>query len=260
MKTLPLAPRQTASRASGLARLAAIAGLAALPLALSSAGSALAEEPRIATIDIAGQGSVTAAPDMAMVSSGVVSDADTAAEAMTANSTAMAEVVARIKEAGIEARDIQTSGFNVSPRYARVKSSDPQEYRQELVGYRVSNSVNVRVRDLAKLGGLLDVMVRDGANQVGGVSFIVSNADTLKDEARKEAMADAMRKAKLYAEAAGVELGRVLSINEQDHSPRPVMMMARAEFKGADAAAPAPIEAGESELSIRVNVSWELKQ
>ena len=260
MKMLPPVPRHTTSRASGIARLAAIAGLAALPLALSATGPALAEEPRVATIDISGDGSVTAAPDMAMVSSGVVSDADTAAEAMTANSTAMAEVVARIKEAGIEARDIQTSGFNVSPRYARVKSSDPQEYRQELVGYPVSNSVNVRVRDLSKLGGLLDVMVRDGANQIGGVNFIVSEAGKLKDEARKEAMADAMRKAKLYAEAAGVELGRVLSINEQDHGPRPVMMMARAEFKGADAAAPAPIEAGESELSIRVNVSWELKQ
>lgn len=237
-------------------RLAIFAAAAALAISPALA----ADEPRIATIDMVGQGSVRATPDMAMVSSGVVSDAKTAAEAMTANSKAMTAVIDRIKEAGIEARDIQTSGFNVSPRYSQVKSKTREEYHQEMIGYRVSNSVSVRVRDLSKLGTLLDVMVRDGANQIGGISFMVSGADKLKDAARKEAMEDAIRKARIYAEASGAKLGRVLSINEQDYSPRPVMMMARAEMKMADGGAPAPIEAGESELEIRVNVSFELNQ
>lgn len=242
-------------------RFAARAAAAALALCLAApAGPARADEtPRVATLDMVGQGSVTAVPDMALVTSGVVSDADTASAAMTANSTAMAAVVARVKEAGIEPRDIQTSGFSVQPRYAQVKHQSRDEYRQELVGYRVTNSVTVRVRDLARLGGLLDAMVRDGANDVSGVTFLVSDADRLRDEARKAAIADAIRKARLYAEAAGVQLGRVLSISEQDMGPRPVMMMARAEFKAMDSAPPAPIEAGESTLDIRVNVTWELQ-
>jgi hypothetical protein len=206
-----------------------------------------------------GQASVSAAPDMAMVQSGVVSDAATAGEAMTANTAAMSAVVARIKDAGIEGRDIQTSGFSVSPRYRRLKDGDDGDFRSEIVGYRVSNNVSVRVRDLANLGALLDAMVRDGANQIGGISFIVSDAETLKDKARKAAMADAVRKAELYAEAAGVKLGRVLSINEQDFGgPRPQMMMARADM--AMEGAPAPIEAGETSLQVRVNVTWELDQ
>jgi uncharacterized protein len=243
---------QTAGR---IALFGAAVALAATTL------PARAETPRIATIDMIGTGTVTAAPDMAILTSGVVSDAETAGDAMSANTTAMSAVIARIKESGIEQRDIQTSGFSVQPRYRQIKSGslDTTEYRSEIIGYRVSNNVSVRVRDLAKLGGLLDTMVRDGANQVGGVSFIVSDADKLKDKARKEATADAIRKAEIYAEAAGIKLGRVLSISEQDYSPRPVMMMARAEMK-MDGAAPAPIEAGETSLDVRVNITWEIAQ
>lgn len=243
---------QTAGR---IALFGAAVALAATTL------PARAETPRIATIDMVGTGTVTAAPDMAILTSGVVSDAETAGDAMSANTAAMSAVIARIKESGIEQRDIQTSGFSVQPRYRQIKSGslDNGEYRSEIIGYRVSNNVSVRVRELAKLGGLLDTMVRDGANQVGGVSFIVSDADKLKDEARKEATADAIRKAEIYAEAAGIKLGRVLSISEQDYSPRPMMMMARAEMK-MDGAAPAPIEAGETALDVRVNITWEIAQ
>ncbi|SDU27891.1 SIMPL domain-containing protein [Stappia sp. ES.058] len=228
-------------------------------LVLAATAARAQEAPRTATIDMVGQASVSAAPDMAMVQSGVVSDAETAGDAMTANTAAMSAVVARIKAAGIEPRDIQTSGFSVSPRYRRLKSTGPDEYRSEVFGYRVTNNVTVRVRELANLGALLDAMVRDGANQIGGISFVVSDADSLKDAARKAAMTDAMRKAKLYADAAGVELGRVLSINEQDFGgPRPQMMMARAEM--VSDSAPAPVEAGETSLQVRVNVTWELAQ
>lgn len=238
---------------------ARLAFVGALALAAATLPVRAEETPRIATIDMVGTGVVSAAPDMAVITSGVVSDADTAAEALAANTEAMTTVIARIKEAGIEDRDIQTSGFSVQPRYRQIKSASYEDYRSEVVGYRVSNNVGVRVRDLAKLGGLIDVMVRDGANQIGGVTFIVSEEGKLKDSARKEAMADAIRKAEIYAEAAGVKLGRVLSVNEQDFGgPRPMMMMARSEAKMD--AAPAPMEAGESSLEVRVNVTWELVQ
>lgn len=235
---------------------------AALALALSAmlaVPAARAEEPRIATIDMTGRGTVTAAPDLAWVSSGVVSDAKTAAEALTANNAAMTAVIERIKSAGIEGRDIQTNGFSVMPRYKRVDPKSNQQDYNTVIGYRVSNGVRVRVRQLDGLGKLLDAMVRDGANRIDGIAFEVSNAEELKDEARKAAMADAMRKAKLYAEAAGVSLDRVLSINEQDFGPRPKMMMARAEM-AMPAAGAAPIEAGEETLEVRVNVTWQLSQ
>lgn len=237
-----------------------IAFLGAAIALTATAMPARADTPRVATMDMVGTGTVTATPDMAIVTSGVVSDAETAGQALTANTEAMTAVIARIKDSGIEGRDIQTSGFSVQPRYRQVKNGSYDEYRTEIVGYRVSNNVSVRVRDLARLGTLLDAMVRDGANEIGGVNFIVSDADKLKDTARKEAVADAVRKARIYAEAAGIKLGRVLSITEQDYSPRPVMMMARAEMAKMDGAAPAPIEAGEASLDVRVNITWELQQ
>ncbi|MBA5777872.1 SIMPL domain-containing protein [Stappia sp. F7233] len=245
-----------AIRSAGLPVAALVAGILCAG-ALLQAGPAHAEEARLSTIDLVGRGTVTAAPDMAFVTSGVVSDADTAAEAMKANSAAMTQVVDAIKGAGIEARDIQTSGFSVSPRYAQVKRTNGEEHLK-IVGYRVSNGVTVRVRDLSKLGSLLDTMVADGANEISGISFQVSDADKRRDEARKEAMADAIRKAKLYAEAAGVELGRILSINEQWANVRPQpYFTARAEKALSDAAP--PVEAGEETLDVQVNVSWELK-
>ncbi|MXN63442.1 DUF541 domain-containing protein [Stappia sp. GBMRC 2046] len=235
-------------RALGLAIAAAV--MLATPLAAQ-------EKEQPATISISGEGSVSAAPDVAMVTSGVVTDGKTAAEALAGNSEAMSEVVKTIKAAGIEARDIQTSGFSVSPRYERIKKTNGNE-TLEIVGYRVTNGVSIRVRDLEKLGGLLDAVVKDGANQVNGISFIVSDGDKRRDEARQEAMADAIRKAKIYTEAAGVKLGKVLSINENSYPVRPKgFALARAE--AVSDAAP-PVEAGESELSVQVNVTWELDQ
>ena len=238
------------------------AGTLVAALMLSITVPAAAETPRVATIDMSGTGSTAAAPDMAMVQSGVVTIAETAAEALSANTAAMTDIVARIRESGVEPRDIQTSGFSVSPQYRRIKPndhSDHSDHSTEIVAYRVSNTVHVRIRDLERLGTLLDAIVRDGANSIDGLSFAVSDAETRKDNARKAAIADAMRKAQLYAEATGVELGRVLSIREQSHGPRPkMMMMARAEM--ADAAAPVPVEAGEATLQVNVDVTWEIEQ
>ena len=214
------------------------------------------QEPRVANLDMVGRGTVTAAPDMATVTSGVVTDRDTAAEAMAANSEAMTAIVDAIKAAGIEPRDIQTSGFSVAPRYAGYDSSSGNNAAR-IIGYRVTNNVTVKVRDLTGLGTLLDAMVGTGANAVGGIGFIVSEAETLKDEARRAAMADARRKAELYAEAAGVQLGRILSISEQV-GYQPKAMMVR-NFAAAEAAS-APVEAGEESLEVQVNVTWELQQ
>ena len=201
-------------------------------------------------ITVSATGYAYAEPDRATVSTGVAAEADTAAAALSANTELMQKVVDGLKESGIDAKDIQTSNFNVEPRYTNPRDGTPPVIN----GYRVSNQVSVLVRDLKGLGGLLDRLVTLGANQIGGLSFEVSKAETLKDEARKEAVANARRRAELLATAAGAEVGEVVTISEEMSygGPRPVAMRAaKAES--------VPIEAGTETLEARVTVTWKLK-
>lgn len=211
------------------------------------------------TIAIEGRGEVAAAPDMATINSGVTSQGATAREALDANTSAMAELIAALKEAGIEARDIQTSGFSVNPNYVYTDERDANGYTMppKINGYQVSNTVTVAVRKLETLGAILDKSVTVGANTVNGVSFSVADPSELFNEARKAAFADARAKAELYATAAGSALEDIVSISETQgfNQPQPYPMYAKAEM-AADA--PVPVEAGELSFAINVNVQWEL--
>ena len=210
------------------------------------------------TISIEGHGEVMAVPDMAQINSGVTTQGATAREALDANTAAMAELIAELKASGIEARDIQTSGFSVSPNYVYTEERDANGYSlpPKINGYQVSNTVSVTVRELDALGSILDKSVTVGANTVNGVSFAVADPSELYDEARKAAFSDARDKAELYATAAGGTLGDIESISESQgfNPPIPSPMYARAEM----AQAPVPVEAGELAFSINVNVQWEL--
>ncbi|MHA6297524.1 SIMPL domain-containing protein [Devosia sp. CAU 1758] len=211
------------------------------------------------TIAIEGRGEVRAAPDMATINSGVTSQGATAREALDANTAAMSELIATLKQAGIEARDIQTSGFSVNPNYVYSDERDANGYSlpPRINGYQVSNSVTVVVRDLEDLGAILDQSVTVGANTVNGVSFSVADPSELLDEARKAAFANARDKAELYAGVAEATLGDLQSISEQQSfdSPQPYPMYARAEMS---AAADVPVESGEMSFAVTVNVSWDL--
>ena len=219
--------------------------------------AALADDEQAATMSLTGRAEVSAPPDMAVISSGVVTEAKTAREALTANNAAMAEVIAALKQAGIAEKDLQTAGFSVEPQYLYPpQQSDGRRDPPRIVGYRVSNSLSVKVRDLARLGEVLDRSVSLGANQVSGIAFSVEDDTALMDEARMQAMADAARKARLYADAAGVELKRIVSISETDRPGPPQPFMARAlRMEAADTV---PVEAGELALSVEVNVTWEI--
>jgi uncharacterized protein YggE len=211
------------------------------------------------TITIEGHGEVMAAPDMAQINSGVTTQGATAREALDANTAAMAELIAELKASGIEARDIQTSGFAVNPNYVYTDERDANGYSlpPKINGYLVSNTVTVTVRKLDSLGSILDKSVTVGANTVNGVTFAVADPSELYDEARKAAFADARAKAELYATAAGGSLDEILSISETQgfNNPQPYPMYARAE--AADSAK-VPVEGGELAFAINVNVQWEL--
>lgn len=210
------------------------------------------------TITIEGRGEVRAAPDMALINSGVTTQGETARAALDANTAAMAELISTLKEAGVEARDIQTSGFSVNPNYVYSDNRDDTGYTlpPKINGYQVSNTVSVAVRNLDDLGGILDKAVNVGANTINGVTFSVADPTELYNEARKQAFADARKKAELYATVANATLGELESISESQNinSPIPMPMFARAEAPAADV----PVEAGEMTFEIGVNVQWEL--
>lgn len=227
----------------------------ALPLALSAAFAATAahaeDAKRDLFITVQGIGSIAVAPDQALISGGVISEASTAAEALAANSKALAGVVEKLKAAGVAEKDMQTNGFSVQPKYTDYGKTDKAPV---IDGYQVSNSITIKVRDMAKLGALLDAMVASGSNAINGVSFIVSDADKRSDDARKAAVADARRKAELYAAAAGVKLGKVLSMSEGGAAvPQPMYRMA-----AMSAEAMPPMLSGEETLSASVTIVYEL--
>jgi len=207
------------------------------------ASAQVVEAPR--TISVTGEGRVAAPPDMATLQLGVNQTAETAGAALDATSQATAAVLARIEAAGIAPRDVQTSGLTLNPRWDRRGGDNG---KMEVVGYDAANMLSVRVRDLSLLGGLLDAVVRDGANTFHGLTFGLANPEPLLDEAREKAVAEALRKARLLATAAGVELGPLQSLSEQGASgPRPPSMRMDMAMEAA-----VPVAEGEVELAVSV--------
>jgi uncharacterized protein len=223
-------------------------------LAFVAAPAAAQNQPP--AISVSGEASVSVAPDLAQVDGGVTSEAKTAREASDANNAAMGKVLLALKSAGIEEKDYQTSRLSLQPQYAQAtpgRTGPPQ-----VTGYRASNRVTIKVRDVAKVAGVIDTLVGAGANEVGGINFIVSQASKALDEARAKAVADARRKAEIYAKAAGVTLGEPLAITEEGAAP-PVVFRSKMAAPMAAGNAPTPVAPGEELLSITVNVSWAIK-
>jgi uncharacterized protein len=214
-----------------------------------SADARYVEKRPFPLVSVVGVGQVAVQADMAEVTAGVTTEGKTAREAAEANAKAMTAVIAAAREAGIAENAIATSRFNISPVYAQKGRGEAQQ----LVGYRVSNLVRVKIASIDRTGDILDRLVAAGATDIGGVRFSAAEPSAMRDKARAAAFADAKRKAELYAKAAGAQLGPAVVIAEQDASP-PQPMAVRAA-----AAAPAtPIMPGEETLTAVITVSFEL--
>lgn len=200
-------------------------------------------------VTVNGDSTVSVAPDTAIIRIGVTSQGKNARAANETNAKQMTAVLAAVKSSGIAARDIQTSRLSIQPQYDPNRGGPAR-----LLGFQVTNQITVKIRDVGALPTVLDHAIEAGANEMSGIEFIVSEQSKLLDEARAEAIADARRKAELYAKAAGVKLGRVVAINEDGASPppRPVMQAMRA---GA-----VPVAPGEQTLRAGVTVSYEIVQ
>ena len=225
-------------------------GALTLLTAPALAQTAPAETVLPAVISVSGEATVSVAPDLAQIEAGVTSDAKTAREASDANNAAMGKVLLALKGAGIEEKDFQTSRLSLQPQYPPNRAGP-----SAIVGYRASNRVTVRLHDVTKVAGVIDTLVAAGANDIGGINFMVANASKLLDDARTQAVADARRKAEIYAKAAGVTLGAPLAISEEG-APGPIPYRKMA----VGMAASAPVAPGEDTLHVSVSVSWAIKQ
>jgi len=231
-----------------------VAAVAATATFLMTAQPVAAQDEAPRIITVSGMGEATARPDQASVTLGVITEATTAREALSANNAAMQGVFDQLTQIGIAEENIQTSNFSISPQYPPYRQDNNEPRR--IVGYQVSNNVTVLFDNLDDLGPGLDAIVSSGANQLYGISFSISETDDLLMSARADAVADARAKAEVLAEAAGVTLGRVLNISEGgSYNPQP-MMYARAEM-AMDSAV--PVAAGQQTLSANVSMTFEIE-
>lgn len=235
--------------------------LRALTLTTALAVTALAGSPALAdddftpTLSLTAQAQVQVEPDFASVSSGVVTRADSARDALAENSRIMERVFSALRSAGISREDMQTSQLSVSPVYSERRNNQP--YVREIIGYEARNTVSARVEDIDRLGRVIDAMAEAGANNINGVSFGASDTDAAMDEARRTAVANLLARANLYADAAGFELCGIRHMSEGGGmSPMPVMEM-RAMANDSFAT---PVAAGQLTLTASVNAEFCISQ
>lgn len=239
---------------AGMMRGAALAMALSLPMAAGAWAQDGAARTEAMVITVTGEGRVDQAPDMATLSLGVTTEGATAAEALAANSAEIAKVLERLTAAGVEPRDMQTSGLSVNPNWQNYSSSDTPK----IAGFIANNGVTVRIRALDGLGAVLDAAVQDGANQLNGVEFGLQEPRPAQDEARRRAVADAKARAELLAGAAGVKLGAIRSIKESLGAAEPMPMFRMAAE--AAAGAPVPVAGGEVSTAANVTIVWEITQ
>lgn len=233
-----------------------LTALALSAVAVPATASAQATVPVVAgtRLDVSAIGEVTRVPDLAIISAGVQTLQPTATAAIEQNAAAMERVRVALKRAGIEDKDIQTSSINLNPEYRYDQNQPPR-----LTGYRASNTVNVKFRDLKRTGTILDALVAQGANQISGPNLTIDKPEAALDEARAKAIANGRARADLYAQALGMRVVRLLSVSESGGyaAPPPMPIVAYAEVERA--APKTSIDPGTQQLQVSVSMSFELQ-
>ncbi|WP_374348300.1 SIMPL domain-containing protein [Thermomonas sp.] len=234
--------------------LLALALATALPMTTHAKPADIAAAaPQTTLLSISASAETSRTPDIATLSTGVVTQSTEANTAMRNNAVQMDKMMAALRAAGLAERDIQTSGINLNPQYKYADNMPPT-----IVGYQASNTVNVKVRELGKLGKVLDTLVAQGANQINGPTFGIDKPDPAYTEARIAAVKKAQAQAQTYADTLGMRVLRIVSINEGGSSgPQPVPVM-RMMAAPAPMAKDTAVAAGESSVSVSVDMVFEL--
>jgi uncharacterized protein len=233
---------------------ALLLGAASLPTATYAQQSpSITQTIAGARLDISATGEVTRVPDIAIISAGVVSRSATATGALQDAADRMQRVLAALKRAGVEDRDVQTSNISLNPEYRYVENQPPQ-----LTGYTAANQLTIRFRDIRNSGKILDALVGQGANQINGPSLTIDKPEAALDEARARAIAAGRARAELYARSLGMRILRVVSVSESGGyaPPPPMPMYARAEIAQA---ADTKVVPGEQKLQVTLAMTFELQ-
>jgi len=228
-------------------------GAATLPAAAGAQQASITQSIAGTRLDVSATGDVTRVPDIAIITAGVVTRAGNARSALQQNANRMDRVIAALKRAGVEDRDIQTTNLNLNPEYTYANNQPPK-----LNGYTASNQLTIRFRDIANSGTILDALVAEGANQINGPSLTIDKPELALDEARAKAVAAGRARADLYARSLGLRVVRVVSVSESGGSypvPPPMPMMREAMAQAADT----KIVPGEQKLSVTLSMTYELQ-
>lgn len=211
------------------------------------------------TITVSGTGEIYAKPDLALATFSVRTEKKTVAQAMSENTKKMNQVIDSMKQAGIEEKDLRTTNFNIYPLYEyRRESSIIPTGQRVLVGYEITQSLEVKMRDLEKIGQIIEGATEAGANQVGDLRFTIDQEDELKKQARQEAVSKAKAKAEEIADQLGVGLVRIVSFNESSAMP-PYYDMLRESGLGIGGGGEVPqIETGENKIEVTVSITYEI--
>jgi len=233
--------------------LAVLVGLAALAVACTTENIKVQPPAQVQGISVSGTGEASGAPDLALVELGVSAEGKTVKEARDTAATAMNDVLDALKGDDVAEKDVQTRQFRIEPEYQYPDG------KQELIGFRVTNIVEAKVRDLDRVGEVIDDVAKAGGDivQVQGLSFTIEEPEDLRAQARQEAMADARARAEGLAELAGVKLGKPISVTESAIAPPTPFYEAAPMGQGGGEAT--PIQAGELEVSVTVDVLFAIE-
>lgn len=244
-------------------RLTALALALAAPALITApvaAQVAIEAPPGAARLSLSVTERIEADPDLAIVTGGVTTTAPTATEALRQNSEQMQRVIAAVRRAGIAERDVQTVGVNLNAQYNYEGRRDGQPPR--FIGYQASNSVQLRVKDIAKLGAILDSLVESGANQINGPTFTLENPDELLAQARLKTVAKAQASADGYARTAGFRTARLIGIDEagSNYGGDQIIVTGARTMDVAQSAPPPPVSPGQVRQSVSVNFTYLLER
>ncbi len=206
-------------------------------------------------ITVSGTGKIYTKPNLALISFSVITEKESIGKAMEENTEKMNNIISEIKEEGIEEKDLKTTGYNIYPRYEWYeKTEEKPQGERVLVGYEVYQTLEVKIRDLGKIGNIIQKATEKGANKVSNLQFTVENEDEIKKQAREEAIKKAKDKAEEIASQLGVNLVKIINFEEgQIVSPRYYSLE-----KAAGVSEDLSIEAGENKIEVTVNITYKL--
>jgi uncharacterized protein YggE len=214
-------------------------------------------------ISFTGEGKILAKPDVATVSFSVVTQGKQAADVQSENNQKMQQVIDFVKKQGVDSQDITTTGYSLNPQYdytwCRTGSSDSRYCSPKIIGYQLTQTVTIKIRDFTKISNIVGGLSSAGANQISDISFTIDDPENYKNEARIEALKKIEQRAQLFSKETSIQLGKIVNISESSYTPRTMSVQNMALSETAAAPSSAPIETGTQDVTVTLTVSYELK-